>query len=140
MLAGRFRPELGGQEKYLDIIGVNYDDRNRCIHKEDPMKYTDALYRPFREQLQEVFDRYGRSLFLAETGAEDDFRPIWFNYACAEVVAAMKAGVPIEGICLYPIVNHPGWDDDRHCHNGLWDYCIDIHPGVNARGFLRLTT
>ena len=23
---------------------------------------------------------------------------------------------------LYPIVNHPGWVDDRHCHNGLWDY------------------
>lgn len=123
MLAGRFRPELGGQEKYLDIIGVNYYDRNQCIHKEDPMKYTDPLYRPFRELLQEVFDRYRRPLFVAETGAEDDFRPIWFNYVCTEVVAAMKAGVPIEGICLYPIVNHPGWDDDRHCHNGLWDYC-----------------
>ena len=26
------------------------------------------------------------------------------------------------GLCLYPIVNHPGWDDDRHCTNGLWDY------------------
>ncbi|MEG3954357.1 beta-glucosidase [Microcoleus sp. herbarium2] len=123
MLAGRFRPELGGQEKYLDIIGVNYYDRNQCIHKEDPMKYTDPLYRPFREQLQEVFDRYRRPLFVAETGAEDDFRPIWFNYVCTEVLAAMKAGVPIEGICLYPIVNHPGWDDDRHCYNGLWDYC-----------------
>jgi hypothetical protein len=23
---------------------------------------------------------------------------------------------------LYPVVNHPGWDDDRHCYNGLWDY------------------
>jgi hypothetical protein len=19
-------------------------------------------------------------------------------------------------------VNHPGWVDDRHCYNGLWDY------------------
>lgn len=26
------------------------------------------------------------------------------------------------GVCLYPILNHPGWDDDRHCYNGLWDY------------------
>jgi hypothetical protein len=43
MLAGRFHPELGGQEKYLDIIGVNYYDRNQCIHKQDPMKYTDPL-------------------------------------------------------------------------------------------------
>ena len=31
-------------------------------------------------------------------------------------------GVPLVGLCLYPIVNHPGWDDDRHCQNGLWDY------------------
>jgi hypothetical protein len=30
--------------------------------------------------------------------------------------------VPVEGICLYPILNHPGWDNDRHCCNGLWDY------------------
>ena len=29
--------------------------------------------------------------------------------------------VSIEGVCWYPIVNHPGWDDERHCHNGLWD-------------------
>lgn len=41
---------------------------------------------------------------------------------CKEVLTAISAGVPVEGICLYPIVNHPGWDDDRHCHNGLFDY------------------
>jgi len=34
----------------------------------------------------------------------------------------MRLGVPVGGITLYPIVNHPGWEDDRHCHNGLWDY------------------
>ena len=34
-------------------------------------------------------------------------------------------GVDIRGICLYPICNHPGWADDRHCHNGLWDYADD---------------
>ncbi|MEG3897083.1 beta-glucosidase [Microcoleus sp. SVA1_B6] len=123
MLAGRFRPELGGKEKYLDIIGLNYYDRNQWIHNEEPMKYTDPLYRPFSELLREVFERYGRPLFIAETGTEDDFRPVWFNYVCTEVAAAMQAGVPIDGVCLYPIVNHPGWDDDRHCYNGLWDYC-----------------
>jgi hypothetical protein len=26
---------------------------------------------------------------------------------------------------LYPIVNHPGWEDDRHCYNGLFDYADD---------------
>ena len=29
MLTGRAQPELGGKEKYLDVIGVNYYDRNQ---------------------------------------------------------------------------------------------------------------
>jgi hypothetical protein len=39
-----------------------------------------------------------------------------------EVRWAIRDGLPVHGLCLYPIVNHPGWDDDRHCYNGLWDY------------------
>jgi hypothetical protein len=31
----------------------------------------------------------------------------------------MAAGVPMEGICLYPVLDYPGWDDDRHCAVGL---------------------
>jgi hypothetical protein len=34
--------------------------------------------------------------------------------------------VPVQGICWYPIINHPGWDDDRHCHNGLFDYADEV--------------
>jgi hypothetical protein len=62
---------------------------------------------------------------IAETGCEDEERPGWLRYVCEEVQAAMASGVPLEGICLYPIVNHPGWDNDRHCHNGVWDYAND---------------
>ena len=29
MLSGRAQPELGGKESYLDVIGVNYYDRNQ---------------------------------------------------------------------------------------------------------------
>lgn len=126
MLAGRFHPELGGHEKYLDIIGVNYYDRNQWIHNQEPLKYTDPLYRPFREILREVYNRYQRPLFVAETGTEDEFRPTWFAYVASEVRAAIEDGVPMEGLCLYPIINHPGWDDDRHCHNGLWDYPNEV--------------
>ena len=49
-------------------------------------------------------------------------RPNWFRYVCDEVAAVIAGGVRIEGICLYPIVSHPGWINNRHCHNGLWDY------------------
>jgi hypothetical protein len=43
--------------------------------------------------------------------------------------------VPVEGICLYPVLNHLGWDDDRHCQNGLLDFPRDAagRRGVIAR-------
>jgi beta-glucosidase/6-phospho-beta-glucosidase/beta-galactosidase len=123
MLAGRFMPELGGSEKYLDIIGVNYYAHNQWIYPERTMlPRSHPLYRPFREILRETYERYRRPLLIAETGIEEDARPDWLRYVCDETRAALKEGVPVEGICLYPIVNHPGWADDRHCHNGLWDY------------------
>jgi beta-glucosidase/6-phospho-beta-glucosidase/beta-galactosidase len=131
MLAGRLSPELGGAEKYLDILGVNYYIHNQWIydiqgfcrsHEFEPLDRTDPLYRPLREILREVHERYHRQLFISETGAEDEERGPWLRYVTDETEAAMIRGVPVEGICLYPIVNHPGWLDDRHCHNGLWDY------------------
>lgn len=122
MLAGRAEPELGGAEKYLDIIGGNYYVHNQWVFNGSFITPDDARYRPFRVMLADLYQRYGRPVFLAETGIEDDLRPSWFRYVCEEVLAAIEAGVPVAGICLYPIVNHPGWDDDRHCYNGLWDY------------------
>jgi hypothetical protein len=32
----------------------------------------------------------------------------------------------VEGICLYPILNHPGWDNDRHCPCGLLGYADEF--------------
>ena len=34
---------------------------------------------------------------------------------------ARASGAAIEGICLYPVLSHPGWDDDRYCPNGLFE-------------------
>jgi hypothetical protein len=31
-------------------------------------------------------------------------------------------GIPFEGSCVHPILNHPAWMDDRHCQNGLFEY------------------
>jgi hypothetical protein len=130
MLSGRMVPELGGAPRYLDIIGVNFYPHNqwfynlknfRHVRRFRALKRNHRAYRPFREMLREVHERYGRPVFIAETGAEAKLRPEWLRYVCEEAHAAL-GGVPLEGICLYPILNHPGWLDDRHCHNGLWDY------------------
>lgn len=123
MLSGRMSPELGGKPAYLDVIGVNFYDRNEWVHNADTfLPRSDPQFRPFHQIIREVWDRYKRPIFVAETGAEDDERTDWFNYICKEVTAAHYLGVPVHGICIYPILNHPGWADDRHCCNGLFDY------------------
>ncbi|MDB5524549.1 MAG: group 1 glycosyl transferase [Rhizobium sp.] len=119
LVAGRIWPQIGGAEKYLDIMGVNYYHNNQWIHGGPPIDRDHAVYKPFRTILVETYARYGKPIFIAETGIEAERRPQWFKYIYAEVVGAMNAGVPIEGICLYPIVSHSGWDDDRPCENGL---------------------
>lgn len=122
MVSGRMAPELGGRPEYLDIIGVNFYDRNQWVHYSHTLSRTDPNFRPFHKMLEEVWNRYRRPMFISETGTEDDGRAEWFNYICDEVIAAHNLRIPVHGVCLYPIVNHPGWDDDRHCHNGLFDY------------------
>jgi beta-glucosidase/6-phospho-beta-glucosidase/beta-galactosidase len=136
MIAGRRCPELGGQPEYLDVIGVNYYSNNQWIHQ-DPhappsrrrkdvlLPPSHPLHRPIREMLGEVYERYRRPVFIAETGIEGDARPSWLRYIGQEARAASAAGVQLEGLCLYPIIDYPGWGDDRHCYSGLWGYADD---------------
>jgi polysaccharide biosynthesis protein PelF len=141
ILGGHKWPGIGGDPKYLDVLGINYYYNNQWIQGGMPVTdRRDPRYRPLREILAEIHRRFGRPLFIGETGIEgeahingkpryrmpvprtDDARPEWLRYVCGEVAAAMDAGVPMEGICLYPVANHPGWEDGRHCQNGLFDY------------------
>ncbi len=123
MLSGKLEPKLGGHPKYLDIIGLNYyfDNQWRFPSGRKVLR-GHKNYHPFNAILQEYQQQFARPIFIAETGIENEARPEWFRYIIEEAQIAESRGVSLEGICLYPIVNHPGWDDDRHCHNGLWDY------------------
>jgi hypothetical protein len=133
MIVGRLWPQLGGDERYLDVVGVNYYPNNQWVLNGSPIRRGERLYRPFREMLAETWERYGRPVMVAETGAEGDHRAEWLRYIGGEVLAARRAGVPVHGVCLYPIVNYPGWDDDRHCESGLWGYADSAgHRDVHA--------
>jgi len=126
MLAGLRSPELGGNPDLIDIIGLNYYFHNQWFHSNRrKVPPGHRLYRPLNEILAEFYSRYQKPLMISETGIEDDERPDWFRYICEQTTAARSLSIPIYGLCLYPIVNHPGWADDRHCHNGLWDYADD---------------
>ncbi|HEY4591853.1 MAG TPA: beta-glucosidase [Thermoanaerobaculia bacterium] len=122
LIAGRLWPQLGGDERYLDVVGLNYYPNNQWILDGPTIERGEPLYRPFREILREAWERYGRPLVISETGAQDGHRHGWLRYVADEVTAARREGIPVHGICLYPILDYPGWDDDRYCRSGLWGY------------------
>lgn len=120
MLLGRVRPELGGQECNVDLIGANYYPANQWFTDGRKIGRDHPRYDPLSELLIEIGRRYRRPLWIAETGCEGDARVPWFRYVADEADRAGAAGVQIEALCLYPILNHLGWDDDRYCPNGLF--------------------
>lgn len=131
MLSGRQAPELGGGPDMLDVLGINYywnnqwacdgqwllPDQWSC--EGDPLSPFDPRHRPLQDLLALVHARYGRPVFVAETSIEGDKRAAWLDHVGLQVRAALRAGVPVQGICLYPVLSHPGWEDNRYCANGL---------------------
>ena len=127
MLAGRLHPELGGAESHLDVLGVNFYPHNqwelpggRTIRRDGPE--ADGRFRPLRFLLLDVWKRYRRPLFISETSCTPPGRADWLSYVTDEVIAAKAAGVPVYGVCLYPVIDRPDWEDSGHWHrSGLWD-------------------
>jgi hypothetical protein len=128
MLIGRAGPELGGGSQYLDIVGVNIYPDNQWYLNGSTIPLGHHAYKPLHEMLLEVWQRYDRPVLISETGSEGTARPYWLHHVCAEAMQAMQHGAPIEGICLYPLSDYHGWDDDRVCHAGLLSA-----PGVEGR-------
>jgi protoporphyrinogen oxidase/glycosyltransferase involved in cell wall biosynthesis/beta-glucosidase/6-phospho-beta-glucosidase/beta-galactosidase len=125
MLCGRLEPELGGAPRYLDLIGGNYYDTNQWEagtgarlwwHLGDPRRMR--LHRI----LVELHERYGRPLLLAETGHVGSGRGAWVREIACEAAIAAQQGADVRGVCLYPIIDRPDWENADHWHHsGLWD-------------------
>lgn len=129
MLGGLAAPELGGSLSLLDIVGVNFYASNQWREEGRRVGMGEIGWRPFSQILQEVWSRYDRPIVIAETGAEDCNGPGWLRYVAGEARDARRMGVPVEGLCLYPVMDYAGWTDDRHCPCGL----IGIEPGWGER-------
>lgn len=133
LITGRLWPQIGGREDLLDMVGVNYYVNNQWIHEGRFLDLDDAAYRPLSDLLAMVAARYDRPLLISETGIEGPRRAAWLGYILKEVARARRRGIGVEGICLYPVANHPGWDDDRPCPNGLFGMAdADGSRGIHA--------
>jgi beta-glucosidase/6-phospho-beta-glucosidase/beta-galactosidase len=118
-ITGRARPELGGDPSLVDVVGWNFYPHNQWYFQGPTIPMGHHEYRPLGDMLLEMSERYGKPLFLSETGAEGTGKPSWLHYVCNEVRDAMDRGADIRGICWYPITAYPGWDNSRHAETGL---------------------
>jgi beta-glucosidase/6-phospho-beta-glucosidase/beta-galactosidase len=126
MLAGAMAPELGGHPRYLDIVGVNYYHANQWEHPDVRLRWEDTpldpRWLPFSLLLAEAYYRYWRPVVVSETSHFGAGRGRWIREVGEEVARAREAGVEVEGLCIYPIIDRPDWEDPDHWHNsGLWD-------------------
>jgi beta-glucosidase/6-phospho-beta-glucosidase/beta-galactosidase len=130
IIAGTARPELGGNPRYLDVIGVNYYHSNQWVHPDGRLRWEDNplddRWMPFYKMLGRIHKRYHRPLFVAETSHFGIGRPRWIREMAWEVYQARRHGTPVEGICMYPILDRYDWNDFTHWHNsGFWDIVPD---------------
>lgn len=136
MIGGYIAPELGGEPRFLDIIGVNYYAANQWEVPGGKKLHWDAgsndeRWVPLPDLLHAVHSRYHRPIFMAETSHYGTGRAAWLHEVAQGVFEARQRGIPIDGVCLYPIIDRFDWEDCTHYHNsGLWDFTA---PGTFDR-------
>jgi beta-glucosidase/6-phospho-beta-glucosidase/beta-galactosidase len=124
MLCGRMDPHLGGHPEALDWVGLNHYHSSQWevpSEKRLPWHLRDPRRRPLSQLLGEVWRRYERPMLIAETGHIGVGRAAWLHEIAAEAQRARAMGLPLHGVCLYPLLDRPDWNDTRRWHrSGLW--------------------
>ncbi|RZJ21031.1 MAG: glycosyltransferase, partial [Haliea sp.] len=142
MLCGRLEPSLGGAPHYLDILGANYYHDNQWEHPSQQRLHWhlgDARRCGLDDMLGEVWARYQRPLFLAETGHVGHGRANWLDDVAGAALRCLEAGVPLEGICVYPLLDRADWEEPARWHrSGLWDVRPQPGPADAAPAFSRV--
>jgi hypothetical protein len=130
MLCGRLLPELGGSRDHLDVVGINYYWTNQwewgAAPRSDgvipPLADDDPRRWSVSDLVRSVWERYGGEVMITETSHIADHRGRWLREVAAEAERLLLDGIPIRGVCLYPILGMPEWHDpDSWTPMGLWD-------------------
>ncbi len=131
MLAGRIHPELGGSPAHLDVVGINYYWTNQweIDRPEEPLAMDDERLWPVRDLVRSVWHRYRHPMIISETSHVEHERAPWLRYMVDEIEAVRLEGIPLNGVCIYPILGMPEWhEQDIWVRMGMWD-CIANEEG-----------
>jgi hypothetical protein len=124
IVSGRLMPELGGSPAHLDIVGINYYWTNQwALGREGvPLADDDPRRVPLAELVRATWRRYGCEVVITETSALGEARAPWIHELSTMAEELLGEGVPLGGVCLYPILGMPEWHArDQWTRMGLWD-------------------
>jgi beta-glucosidase/6-phospho-beta-glucosidase/beta-galactosidase len=124
IIAGRIMPELGGSSRHLDIVGINYYWTNQWEFGNDnnPLAEDDPRRWSFSQLIKSVYDRYHCDLIVTETSHKESMREVWLRELVSESEILLKSGVPLQGVCIYPVLGMPEWHEpEQWTQMGLWD-------------------
>lgn len=132
MLSGRLLPELGGSPRHLGVVGINYYWTNQweAGKPKEPLAMDDERAWSLSDIMRWTWHRYRCDLAITETSHAGASRAPWMRYVATEAAKLLREGVPLCGICLYPILGMPEWHErSRWTKMGLWD----VDRGGNRR-------
>ncbi len=137
LIAGRLEPDLGGSPQCLDLLGVNhYHSSQWELHTERRLEWAarDPRRRPMSALLHDAWTRYRRPLIVAETSHVGRGRADWLHEMAGELRRARTHGVAVHGLCIYPLVDRPDWNEPGRWHkSGLWHVDPPTVPGAAPR-------
>ena len=124
-IAGLRFPELGGSPEIIDILGFNNYSFGQMEYREEgphaALDPGDDRIRPLCDLVEEAWAKFRRPCIIAETSGLKGGRPDWLNDVATESLAAVRRGVDLQGICLFPAVDMQDWHKPEWLHNGIAD-------------------
>jgi beta-glucosidase/6-phospho-beta-glucosidase/beta-galactosidase len=131
IICGREHPEFGGSPEILDIVGANNYSFGQMEYRESgphaPLPPGDERIAPLCDMLDTIWQRYRRPMIIGETSGLGHGRADWLRDVMGESLAAVRRGMDLQGVCLFPAVDMPDWHTGEWVKNGICD--LHEHEG-----------
>lgn len=140
IICGREHPEYGGSPETLDIVGANVYSFGQMEYRESgphaPLPPGDDRIAPLCDMLGTVWQRYRRPMIIGETSGLGQGRPDWLRDVMGESLAAVRRGMDLQGVCLFPAVDMPDWHTGEWVGNGICDLVEEDLKRVPNRAYV----
>lgn len=97
---------------FVDVLGLDYYAHCQWNFSIEGGSTPTPTPLPLADQIGQYWERYGLPCMVTETnvrGHTSD-RATWFKYVLEQCEIAQERGVPLEGLCWFPVIDSTDWD------------------------------